>query len=485
MKKMLLVLCLFLVVGLIACNEEITTTEATSETTTTDSMTAYVNEMSNPYNVALFVTTDLTTSIGVNFELPTQTNGYLEYAISGTNSYVRTRANFKELTFNKDNVYLYDVTIYDLEPDTIYEYRVVNEDGSEASDYYQFKTMSSETESHTLMYLADPQENAEIGYMAYAYSILSVLEYSDAQIDLAMLPGDIINDNDIRSQWNLFFKYSSMFCTSVPLSVAMGNHEMIDVTNPLVNDLEFDGYLNLPDNGPTYDSFNAVFGDVREGDFDIGKTYSFDYGAAHIVVIDTEVYCDATTVCAYNDIDNIEILHDWIRNDISNSDAEWTIVMLHRGPYSLSYDTYQVRNLLVPVLEECGVDLVMAGHDHQYSRAIYYEGNLIPFSESNDYTLGTISLIETSFPQRNFNNYSSSVGITYFTPNTAATKFYGGDKSSYVEVNYAFKGEYPVIPIITITEDEISVVSYAVVKESAFSIFPEEIVILEEFIITK
>jgi hypothetical protein len=335
------------------------------------------------------------------------------------------------------------------------------------------------------MYLADPQETAEIGYMAYAYSILSVLEYSEAQIDLALFPGDVVNDSDIRSQWNLFFKYSSMFCTRIPLAIAMGNHEMPSLDDPLVNETEFDGYLNLPNNGPTYDSFNAVFGDLREGDFDNGKTYSFDYGAAHIVVINTEVYCDATTTCAYNDIDNVEILHNWIRNDLDNSDKEWNIVLLHRGPYSLSYNTYQVRNLLVPVLEECGVDLVLAGHDHQYSRAIYFEGDLIPFAESNDYTLGTISLIETSYPKMNFNNYSSSLGITYLTSNTSGTKFYGGDKSSQIDVNYAFKDEYPVIPIITITDTEINVVSYVVIKESAFSIFPEEISILEEFTITK
>lgn len=484
MKKILLTLCLFLVIGMVACTDDNTSTETTAQVTTTDSMTSYVNAMENPYNVGLFVTNDLNTSIGVNFEMPDQNNGYVEYAVSGTNEYLRTQATFKERIIQDDSVYLYEVTIIDLEPETIYEYRVINQDGSEASDYYEFKTMSSNDESHSLLYLADPQENAEIGYMAYAYSILSVLEYSDTDVDLAMFPGDVINDNDIRSQWNLFFKYSSMFCTSIPLVAAMGNHDMPDIDDPLVNESEFDGYFNLPNNGPTYNSFDAVEGDARESDFDDGKTYSFDYGAAHVVVINTEVYCDATTTCAYNDAENVEILHDWIRADLESSDAAWNIVLLHRGPYSLSYNTYQVRNLLVPVLEECGVDLVLAGHDHQYSRAVYFEGNMIPFAESNDYTLGTISLIDTTTPSTDFNNYSSSLGITYLTANTSATKFYGGDKSSQLDVNYEFKDDYPVIPIITITEDEINVVSYVVVKESAFSIFPEEIAILEEFTIT-
>lgn len=484
MKKILLALCLFLVFGTLACTNKNTSSDITNQISMADSMTSNVNEMSNPYNVALFVTNDLSTSVGINFEMPYENHGFIEYAVKGTNVYFRAQATLKERTIESESVYLYEISIKNLEPDTLYEYRVVNQDGSEKSDYYVFRTMSSNTESHSLMYLADPQETAEIGYMAYSYSILSVLDYSGADIDLAMFPGDIVNNNDINSQWNLFFKYSSMFCTSIPLASAVGNHELPDINDSSVNESEFDGYFNLPNNGPTYEPFNAIEGDAREGDFDDGKTYSFDYGAAHIVVINTEVYCDSTTSCNYNDSDNIKILHEWIRNDLENSNAEWNIVLLHRGPYSLSYNTYQVRNLLVPVLEECGVDLVLAGHDHKYSRAIYFEGELITFNESNDYTLGTISLMDTDTSSINFNNYSSSLGITYLNSNTASTKFYGEDKYSQIDVNYEFKGEYPVIPIITITEDEISVVSYVVIKESAFSIFPEDIAILEEFTIT-
>ncbi|MBI9010293.1 MAG: metallophosphoesterase family protein [Tenericutes bacterium] len=484
MKKILLMLCFMLALGMFACTEDSTASKSTEEIKT-DSMTTYINELNNPYNVSLFVTTNLTTSIGINFEMPDKTNGYIEYCVSGSNLYYRTKANYKERTIGEQTVNLYDATIYDLSPNTYYEYRVVNEDNSEESPYYTFKTMSSDTESHSLLYLADPQETAEIGYMAYAYSILSVLDYSNAEVDLAMLPGDIVNNNYIQSQWNLFFKYSSMFCTKIPLAVAAGNHDLPFLTDPTVNQSEFDGYLNLPGNGPSYNSFNAISGDLREGDFDKGKTYSFDYGAAHIVVINTEVYCDSTIYCTYSDLDNIEVLHEWIKNDFKHSTAEWNIVMLHRGPYGLSYDSSEIRELLVPVLEDCGVDLVLAGHEHQYSRAIYFENHLIPFAESNDYTLGTVSLIKSSYPRMNFNNYSSSLGITYLTSNTSATKFYGGNQTSSIDVNYSFLDYYPVIPIITITEDEINVKSYVVIKETAYSIFPEEVLILEEFTITK
>ena len=115
-----------------------------------------------------------------------------------------------------------------------------------------------------------------------------------------------------------------------------------------------------------------------------------------------------------------------------------------------------VRENLVPIFEEYGVDLVLSGHDHQYSRAIYYNDSMVAFARSDDYTNGTVSLVRNDPANLDFNSYSSSVGVTYLTSNTTATKFYGSSKSSGIEVNYEFDGEYPVIPMITISENEIS-----------------------------
>ena len=432
MKKLLIVLSLLVTLGLTACVNDTSIINTTEKITTQDYKITYVNEMSNPYNVALFVTEDLSTSIAVNFEMPDSSKAYIEYAKINTNLFYRVQANLKTTNIQDKNVYLYEIFLDNLEPNTKYVYRVINEDASEKSEYYSFITMDTNDEEHSFLYLADPQETAEIGYMAYAHSIISVLEYSQATIDLAMFPGDVVNDHDIRSQWNLFFKYSSMFSTSIPMAVALGNHDIRNVTNTEVNNIEFDYFMNLPNNGPNLGQFDAVIGDKRDSSFDNGKTYSFDYGNAHIVVVNTEVYCDGTTTCAYSDSSNVEIMNEWIKNDFNSSDAEWKIVLLHRGPYSLSYNTYKVRENLVPVLEECGVDLVLAGHDHQYSRAIYNEGVLIPFSRSNDYTLGTVSVVSGLSYDLNFNSYPSSTGITYLSSNTSGTKFYGHDKSTGV-----------------------------------------------------
>lgn len=481
MRKILIFSIFALAILLTACAAEISTSETLEATVTTGRFNTYINNLKNKYNIALFVTEDMTTSIGINFELPKDQNGYVEYCEYGDNQYVRAKASKKIRQLSEDTVYLYEYVIGDLTPGTTYEYRITNEDYSEVSAYYRFKTISEDQDSYSFMFLADPQENAETGYMTYAYSVTSVLDFAQKDIQLVMFPGDLVNNHNIRSQWNMFFRYSSVFSFNLPIASAIGNHEAPDINGSYLNSVEFDGYMNLPNNGPVYGTFDELAGDARISTFDKGKTYSFDYGFAHIVVIDSEIYCDGTLSCLNYDVSNATLLNNWIRNDLNNSDKEWKIVLLHRGPYGASYDTENVRSSLVPILEECEVDLVLTGHEHQYSRAVYWQNRMVPFSISNDYLYGTISLSNSLPVNSNFNNYSSTLGITYLTSNTSGTKFYGDNMSSGIQLNYIFEGEFPVIPIITIYENKIEVVSYAVSKESGLTIVPEIVFILDEF----
>ena len=74
MKKIISVFSLLLVMALAACagrSSETTNTETTQLTSQT--MSDYVGSLSNIYNIGLFVTEDLSTSIGINFEMPDDT----------------------------------------------------------------------------------------------------------------------------------------------------------------------------------------------------------------------------------------------------------------------------------------------------------------------------------------------------------------------------------------------------------------------------
>ncbi|MGD9910318.1 MAG: metallophosphoesterase [Candidatus Izemoplasmatales bacterium] len=477
MKKTLLAtLLIILATVFVGC------TGTTTETTTTQTIEDLVSSLENPYNIGLFMTADPTSSMGLNFELSEETEAFVEYKEVGTDDYTLVIATNKTTPIGRKTAYLYEADMTSLEVGKTYTYHVGTTSGTVLSDDYTFTMNSNVNGDFTFMYIADPQENAELGYMAYAYAVLYTLEYSSQAYDFVMFPGDMINDSDIKTEWTWFYRYSSFFITSTPIVATIGNHEFGRVDLDRITQLEYDGYINLPDNGPVYGPFDEIGFDQRGAHIDDGKTYSFNYGNAHFTVIDTETYCDGTTECAYYDTDNVEILNNWIRDDLANSTATWNIVLLHRGPYGLSYDTFNVRNNLIPIFDEYNVDLVLSGHDHQYSRAVYSNFEMVPFSTSDAYDIGVLNISGSS---NDFNHYSSSIGVTYLTGNTVATKFYGGDKSSGLEVQYKMLNEYPVIPFITVTEDEIHIISYVVIKDSAFALVPTSVQVLEEVVISK
>jgi hypothetical protein len=89
--------------------------------------------------------------------------------------------------------------------------------------------------------------------------------------------------------------------------------------------------------------------------------YSFDNGPAHFLVLDT---------ASYNKLDQPTLL-SWIKDDLKRSTARWKFVCCHTPGFHTSREHYteQKIRLLEPMFEETGVDLLLAGHVHNYQRS--------------------------------------------------------------------------------------------------------------------
>ncbi len=61
---------------------------------------------------------------------------------------------------------------------------------------------------------------------------------------------------------------------------------------------------------------------------------------------------------------------EWLEADLAATDRPWKIVYGHHPPYSSGNhgSSNMVRDLVTPVLERQGVQLVLSGHDHDYER---------------------------------------------------------------------------------------------------------------------
>lgn len=89
--------------------------------------------------------------------------------------------------------------------------------------------------------------------------------------------------------------------------------------------------------------------------------FSLDYGNSHWTFIDSNVYVDWSD--AY--------LRNWLARDLASSrDATWKFVVFHHPPFnsSRSHFTEQQMRLVTDILEHRGVDVVFAGHVHNYQR---------------------------------------------------------------------------------------------------------------------
>jgi 3',5'-cyclic AMP phosphodiesterase CpdA len=151
--------------------------------------------------------------------------------------------------------------------------------------------------------------------------------------ELIIHTGDIAYDDGSIGQFedNVFGVYAELF-RNLPFFPAAGNHEYNTLQGA-----PFREVFNLPsDNGE--------------------KWYSYDWGSVHFAALDTEA--DYATQAA------------WLDRDLAASTLPWRIVYLHKPPYSSGShgSDLALRKALAPVLEKHHVQLLLAGHDHDYER---------------------------------------------------------------------------------------------------------------------
>ena len=98
--------------------------------------------------------------------------------------------------------------------------------------------------------------------------------------------------------------------------------------------------------------------------------YSFDYANVHFVVLDTQE----------SDLDIDGDMLSWLKKDLKQTKQQWLISFFHHPPYTKGshnsdnkWDSrgrlITVRENILPILEDTGVDLVLSGHSHMYERS--------------------------------------------------------------------------------------------------------------------
>lgn len=221
----------------------------------------------------------------------------------------------------------------DLEPDTVYCYELVGS-GRAAG----FRTAPAPAADAPVRFVAFGDSG---GGGAAQHAVRDQLH--TVSFDLMLHTGDIAyGDATLERYEQTFFAEYAELLASVPVFPTSGNHDYaVDRAAP------FRQIFALPDNG---------------GAGGMERWYSFDWGAVHFVALDTELLRDEQVA--------------WLDGDLSQNVLPWKIVYLHRPPYSSGThgSSERVREAFAPTFARHGVQLVLAGHDHDYERTRAIDG---------------------------------------------------------------------------------------------------------------
>ncbi|MEC8636836.1 MAG: metallophosphoesterase family protein [Bacteroidota bacterium] len=333
-----------------------------------------------PDHVILSATEDPSSSIGVNWRTHSNnTVGYLEIAPSGpgpdfvynakTFPAVRTHVNSSEASKDGFESSFFEVQIKGLTPNTLYAYRVGNDDFK--SEWHQFTTASDKPTPLSFLYVGDAQN-----YILELWSRVIRNAYKKApNADFFIHAGDLVNDAHDESEWNEWFSAGGFIHSEIPAIAVPGNHE----------------YRGLKANKPRENrelsvQWNAQFGFPKNGPEELHKTcYYVDYPNLRVV--------------ALNSNREIALQAQWLRKVLDENDKKWTIVTFHHPIFSASTgrDNPKLRALWKPLLDHYNVDLALQGHDHSYARgAVYEKPTYIEKNPANKIVKGPVYVVSVS-----------------------------------------------------------------------------------------
>lgn len=159
---------------------------------------------------------------------------------------------------------------------------------------------------------------------------------------------------------NTFGTHYRKHFPKISLMPALGNHDAVSASPTTQTGPYFD-YFSLPTAG----EYGGVASNTK-------AYYSYNYGHVHFIVLESTVGSFRTSNGA---------MANWLRQDLQADKSKWRVVYFHHPPFSKgSHDSdtevelVEMRQNILPILEQYGVDLVLGGHCHSYERSHFING---------------------------------------------------------------------------------------------------------------
>ncbi len=319
-----------------------------------------------------------------------------------------------------------------LSPNTEYEYKIGKKNSDKDSDWtqtFKFTTAKNDIDEFTFLAVGDTQgitwNGLTSGDKGFMFAMAAIEEaFQEVKKPAFILhTGDVVENGNNKNMWNMFFKALNNYGTETPMFATIGNHDTWGAP------LYFDHHFNHPDNGgvaaldQSYKSNVTDTNILRLFDNADETIYSYDYGDAHFIVLNSGSY-------GAQDRYILEAQRQWLIKDLeANKDAKWTIMLFHQPVYH-RMGGGQDRPWLYDVIEGYGVDLVLQGHSHLVTRSY-------PMKDNKIVTKAVDGTIE------------KGIGTVYMTIGSTALNHDGASDTTYEEEIAVLATPTPTQPAYT------------------------------------
>lgn len=251
---------------------------------------------------------------------------------------------------------IHEVVIEGLQEDTSYRYTVVSDEGQEEQGI--FRTAIAAPGPFQFVVYADCGNIFDWSNYLVAHRhrdvCRSIQEYSpDARF--IMHVGDMTFLGKEYPRWKKeFFDPATELMRNKVLWTTLGNHEQ---DSPW-----YFNYFSIPNEDEHF--------------------YSFDFGDAHFTVLAVEGYASGHTYGPpeHTPLEPGSPQYEWLKRDLDAcQDQTWKFVFFHHAALSSGVEgNYRpALEILVPLFQEKGVDVVFSGHDHHYEYSVKDEMPLV------------------------------------------------------------------------------------------------------------
>ena len=240
-----------------------------------------------------------------------------------------------------------------LEPDTLYAYRVRGARGN-WSEWFHYRTAPEEGPVKFLYY-----GDAQRGVLSHWSRMIRAGFAAAPDTNFILHAGDLVNRGSRDAEWSEWFRAGAFIHASRAVIPVAGNHEYVPTVeggsrdNLAVLSDHWRPQFTLPIEEGLPDALSETVYDVR---------YSKDL---HVFVLDSS--------SAHWD-EQLE----WLARTGSASDARWKIASFHHSPFrpGIANKPRHIarRDAFLRAAEEAGLHMVLAGHNHSYARASFGEG---------------------------------------------------------------------------------------------------------------